>query len=168
MKKAQVIGEVFVFILASAVFVLIIAYGYSAISKVSENQEDILLLDLKTTLESSSERIMLSYGSVEKLDIRLPKQYQKICFATDKALNGVTMPTLTTLNSALMLNAWKTGDENVFLLPKQKTPIKIKDIAVVNGACCIKPNGQFSLRLEGKGRYAEVTTWDETIWPCIT
>lgn len=166
MKRAQIIGEVFVYILASVVFVLVLTYGYQAIQGFMQKQEQIYLVDLKTTLETSADRIMLSYGSVEKLDLNLPKQYRQICFTTYKPLAQV-QPSQTTYFSPLLQSAWNTGQENVFLVPKQPTPILVKNIVVTpNGVCCIEPQGQFSMRLEGKGNYAEVTTWDSTTWPC--
>ena len=56
-KNAQIMGQVFIFILAGALFILILTYGYKAIAGFSERSEQVALVEFQTNLESSVKSI---------------------------------------------------------------------------------------------------------------
>jgi hypothetical protein len=160
-KHAQIIGQVFVFILAGIVFVLILGYGYKAIMSFMERGEQVQLLDFRNQLDSTFSIIKRDYGSVQRVDVRVPPKTEQVCFVnTPPELTGPQQQALET-RYPLFASAWSTGSENIFLIPRQPTPILVKDIQVMSaGYCCIAAvNGRVSLRVEGTGNKALLAPW---------
>ena len=155
-KKAQMIGQVFIFIIAAVVFILIITYGYRAISGFLQQSEQVTMIEFKEELQSSIEKIKRDYGSVRKVELRIPKKYTTLCIVTPDPF----CPSALQFEQPIMYNACLTGTENIFLIPKQETPIFVEDIVVDSpGYICIPTSGIVTLRLEGLGRKARVSEW---------
>jgi len=152
-KKAQMIGQIFIFILAAILFVLIITYGYRAINDFLQRSEQVTLIGFKEELKSGIERIKRDYGSVRKLELQVPKRYNEVCIVDPDC-----DPSLESFNP-IMYNACLTGTENIFLVPKQETPIFVPDIKVDGGYLCVPTSGVVTLRLEGLGKTARVSEW---------
>ena len=53
MKKAQIAGQIFVYIIAVVVVGFIVVYGYSAIKGFSERGEEVESISLRKDLENS-------------------------------------------------------------------------------------------------------------------
>lgn len=163
MKKAQTIGQVIMFLLAGLVFVLILIYGYRAITGLTKTGEQVELLNFKTDLQSSVETIKRDYGSVQKLELRVPKA-DWVFFVTDpKIAESHEIPSLES-EYPLIYNTWLTGAENVFLLPspEQSTPILVKDLVVDNSKGYLRIDAssrKISLRVKGTGKTAKVSEW---------
>lgn len=159
MKKGQVLGQVVMFVLAGIIFVLILIYGYRAIIGLTERGEQVELLDFKGRLESAIETTKRDYGSVDKVDLRLPKA-DKVCFVTDPELEYDVINLES--ENPFIYQSWATGTENVFLFPKQPTPILIKSLVVDNnqGWFCMDATARrISLRIEGTGKEARISEW---------
>jgi len=179
MKKAQ-LGQVFIFILAAALAILIIVYGYKAISSFTSRTEDIALVNLKTTLQSEVRTIASDYGSVKKVDISLPGKYDMLC------LIDLQYPDNLKQNKCLcradcagvyandynptVCDAWETPgyEYNAFLVSGNSfESIELTDINIIEpatnqnlGYICIAPSGnRISLRLEGAGDSTNVYEW---------
>jgi len=151
-RKAQMIGQIFIFILAAVLFILILTYGYRAITDFLERSEQVTLIEFKEEFQSGIERIKRDYGSVRKLELRVPKRYTEVCIVDPTCPESVRkMP--------ILYNACLTGTENIFLVPKQETPIFVPDIVVDQGYQCIPTSGVITLRIEGLGRKAKVSEW---------
>lgn len=160
-KRAQVIGQVFIFILAGLVFVLILGYGYKAITQLLERGEQVQLLDFRNELESVINTIKRDYGSVQRVDLRVPAKTDTVCLVSSDA-EDITDTELQQLQQdyPLLAGAWTTGTENVFLIPRQPTPIRVNDLKVEGGYACLPAiNGRVSLRAEGAGNKAAVSPW---------
>lgn len=157
--RGQMIGQVFIFILAGLVFVLILGYGYRAITNFMERGQEVQLLDFRNELDSTVNMIKRDYGSVQRVDLRMPAKTEIVCFANAKDETMQDMPRLKE-QYPLLYTAWSTGGENVFLLPRQPTPILIKYVFIDDGYCCIPViGGRVSLRMEGIGSKAKITPW---------
>lgn len=155
--KAQMIGQIFIFVLAALIFLLILIYGYRAISNFLERSEQVALIDFKTDLESSVEIIKRDYGSVKKVELMLPKRYSEVCIVDPDKANK---PGSLEQDRPLMYASWLAGSENVFLVPKQETPIYLEDIVVDTGYDCITASyGKVTLKLEGLGKKAKISEW---------
>ncbi len=160
-RRAQVIGQVFIFILAALVFVLILAYGYRAITGFLEQGEEVQLLDFRNELDSTIKMIRRDYGSVQRVDLRVPSRTEQVCFVSTNAgdISGEQQQVLQQ-DYPLLYNAWATGSENVFLIPRQPTPLLVPDLLVESGYVCIPAiSGRVSLRVEGTGSKARVGPW---------
>ena len=159
-KKGQTITQIFVFLIAIVVFVLVVVYGYSAITKFSSQAEKVALIDFKADLESSVEKIKRSYGTVEQVELTLPSKYKGLCIfdpnaTVDQLVDGKA--------NDFMLSAWKTKTENVFFMnPVAKTGIWLQDIAVLNisGFVCVSAGtNHVSFRFEGIGNKVTISEW---------
>jgi hypothetical protein len=163
MKKAQMIGQVFIFVLAGLVFILILAYGYKAITGFLERGEEVQLLDFRNELESTVNIIKRDYGSVQRVDLRLPAKTTQVFFVTASP-GDVSFDWEAGFRDRypLLYNAWDAGNENVFLIPRQQTPLLVPDLFVDTGYVCIPAvNGRVSVRMEGTGSKAKLKAWDD-------
>jgi len=165
MKKGQIIGQVFVLILASIIFILILFYGYSAVSQFGERSEQVALIDFENDLRNSIKGISLDFGSVKRLDLNVPNKHRTICvfcspdFDPDWSGCNTPNPTFAAAHPLLM-ETWQGGSQNVFLLPLAEIPIIIDRVEVQDLAFCADVvEGRVSLRLEGKGDRALVSPW---------
>ena len=168
-SKAQIIGQVFVFILAGLVFVLIITYGYKAIQYFMEQQEQVVLLDFRTDLERTVEGVKRDYGTVRKIELTLPNKYQGVCFFDLDS--SVCDPNESTVEPKLKLpdqnigvkwaeDACKLKGANVFTVPREEG-IELPDIKIENGWLCVPNLDGITLRMEGTGRKAKISKWSQ-------
>lgn len=174
MQKAQIIGEAFIYIMASLLFILILMFGYKAIQMIMDHQEQIAVIDMQTTLQSAVDRIMLSYKSVQKLSLRVPTQYTTVCIATDPKLNNAEDEI-----EYLLFQQKYRGGENLLLSPLPKNvELSIANVEVRNidttlahlpnkHYCCMRNTGILELRLEGGGDRTLLQPWDTTTTPCL-
>jgi hypothetical protein len=161
-NKAEMIGQVFIFILAGLIFVLIISYGYKAVSYFLERQQEVVMVDIKTDLDTAVEGIKRSQGSIRKLVLKLPGEYKAICFFDYETCNGLTDANLPEPNQDTKvlwgIEACKAGSENVFTVPR--TPgLSMTEISVDGGYVCVPNNNGVTLKLEGTGRKAKISAW---------
>ena len=170
-KKSQVAGQIFISILAAILAILIIEYGYRAISSFTSRTEDIALAELTTKLQSEIRTIASSHD-VRRLDLRLPSRYEKLCLTSQEypielrknscLCNKASCSLANEKDYNLLIcDAWTTEnyDKNAFLIPIR--PIKITTtIEMNNGYICLEPEGGVvSLRLEGMGDRAKASVW---------
>ncbi len=166
-KKAQLIGQVFIFIIAGLVFILILMYGYKAVSSFLQKGEQVQLIDFRNELESTVNVIKRDYGSVQRVQLRLPAKLEEVCLVTEKAEDVASSGWVERFKQErpLLYSAWATGTENVFTTPRQQTPIFIKDVIVdPDGAgylCTESAGGVVVLRVEGTGSKARITEWQD-------
>lgn len=156
-KKAQIMSQVFIFILAAALFILILTYGYKAIAGFGKRSEQVALVEFQTQLESSVRSISLDYGSVKRVDLSLPSKYTEVCFVD---LDLEPSEEFEAIHPR-MHEGWVSQTQNVFLTPMEDSPIDVGDIYVGgDGWLCLQlAGGQISLRLEGLGNKAGITEW---------
>jgi len=164
-SRAQTIGQVFIFIIAGIVFVLILMYGYRAIAGFIEKGQDVQMIDFRNELDSAITTIKRDYGSVQRVDLRLPTKTEEVCFVTASP-DDAKDPAFGAFKQErpLLYSSWETGSENVFLIPRlQKAGILIKDIIADpqgKGYVCVAAvGGRVSLRIEGTGNKAIISEW---------
>ncbi len=162
-KKAQIIGQVFIFILAALIAVLIIIYGYRAIVSFTQKTEDITLLNFQTGLEREIRKMASEYGSVKRLDLNLPSNYDKFCIVYLDYQNKERTPLCTPNSDNFepgICDAWTTdgNQDNAFLIPIY--PMEVPDVQISEGYLCPTVRGnKISLRLEGLGDRTKVSEW---------
>lgn len=163
-KRAQTIGQVFIFIIAAVVFILILLYGYKSVMNFVQRGEEVQLIDLKNELESAITVIKQDYGSVQKLVIKVPTKTEELCFVTSNSVDArAGLGERLRQDQPMFYTAWAAGNENIFLVPRQPTKIFIADIIVDpegNGYACIPvTGGRVALRIEGTGNKALISEW---------
>ncbi len=86
MKKAQIMGQPFVYIFALVVGALILFWGARTVIKLVERSEMVEVVDFIKTLESTvNEYYMLDEGSEKTIKLRLPKKISYFCVADENA-----------------------------------------------------------------------------------
>ncbi|HSU73225.1 MAG TPA: hypothetical protein VLJ21_05250 [Candidatus Binatia bacterium] len=167
-KRAQIIGQVFILILAAAIFILILLYGYKAISQFTQRSEQVAFVNFETEFRNAVKGVSLDYGSVKKLDLTLPTRYQELCVLCSPGMDAKAAdcrkdnPALGTFQTEhpLVFESAQGNAQNVFLIPLAETPILLDHVEAANGAFCTKIlEGKVTLRLEGKGDRALVSPW---------
>ncbi len=160
-KKAQIIGQVFIFILAGLIFILIITYGYKAVRYFIERQEQVMILDFRTDLEIAVEGVKRDYGTVRKVEFKLPSRYLGVCFF-DALECAKTTPKLILPTQEIIVDwaqdACVIKSANVFTIPRDQA-ISLPDIQVDEGYVCIPNTGKITVRMEGTGKKAKISEW---------
>ncbi|MBS3118331.1 hypothetical protein J4417_01465 [Candidatus Woesearchaeota archaeon] len=152
-KRAQIIGQVFIYILAIVAFAAILSFGYIAVQKLLTKQCDVKSIKFKTDLESTFTGIFGSYGKVRNnLDFTLPCETKKVCFV-DFDYDGEKMcdPDTATPQVCNYLSTYfshEDAEQNVFLDPPSEIKLKVSPI---------NKSGRIKLLLEGKGTYVQVS-----------
>lgn len=168
-KKAQTAGQIFVYVLAIVVVGLIIAYGYSAIKDFTEKGEQVEYITLQKGLENSVKAIMSDYGSVKRPDVNVPGAYEMICFMDREKADGADGTALCTevpeeekLYQPIACSGWKTGRNNVFLIPDGSDAFDVGNIVIKDNRpfiCLDVINNKVNLQLKGLGDKVEVSQY---------
>lgn len=157
-SRAQVIGQVLIFILAGLIFILIISFGYTGIKGFIEKSEAVTLVDFQNELEKNVEQVKRDYGSVRKVDLRLPVKFSGVCFTGAQCPEGDVR--MEGLRLDWIKEACAAGAGNVFLVPRDMDlSIDGIEIPYPYFACVPSVNGHVVLRMEGTGRTAKVSAW---------
>lgn len=156
MKKAQMITQVVILILAAFIFILILTYGYKAIQNLSAKQEKVSLIEFQKSAEATFKRVKQNYGSIEKYNMQLPG-FEEVCIVSSKQTAATQLKT----NRPLLHSAWETGAANVFVMP-DGPQFQIPNVQVPGSYCCIQLDaGRATWKLKGMGTHTEATSWEE-------
>ena len=163
-KKGQLVEQVFIFILAGLVFILIISYGYRAIQYFIEKQEQVVLVDFRNDLELAVEGVRRDFGTVRKVTLKLPSDYDGVCFfdpnSCAEGQNPVLeLPSRSSIKVGWAQEACRLKSENVFLVPRVGEKLYFPDLEV-DGYLCIPNVEGVTIRLEGTGKKAKVSVWE--------
>ena len=166
-KRGLGVSQAFTFIVLVITFSLVMLFGYKSIAGLLVKGEQIELVQFQKDLENSIKVLYTDFGSVREEQFKLPGKYTQICFV-DMDFTG-EMDGLEILD-AVAFSVWQDSepgtdfdydgynsvDYNVFLQPVglfKVFRIKIGDDGYgKRGYLCLPiQEGQFSLRLEGRG-----------------
>ncbi len=182
-KKAQA-SQVFVYIVAIIVFVVVLYFGYTTITDFISKGEDVASINFKNDIESAFKNIYSDYGTSvvynAKHPMKVPSGFEKVCFvnlehdyeetglceiSNDEDENEDYNPLIcdawqTYYNDEDNIAGWENAEQNVFLVPKGKFAIKIPRIKMhdKSGYLCFKVlQGRIDFRITGKGSHAEIS-----------
>lgn len=177
-RKSQA-QQVFIFMLAIFLAALILLFGYRMIGKFMGDVSKTALIEFQTKLEGGVRKMSTKFNSVEKLELQVPGDFDKVCIFEQ----GFASPSLTHVcggemmgdtdgdfpaefdKDMTMCSLWpvNTKQENVFLSPfTDAISIKTTQIKIANnnGYLCVKPvANRIALRLEGRGNHTIVSKW---------
>jgi hypothetical protein len=179
-RRAQIAGQVFIYVMGIVIISLVVIFGYKAIIEAINRSHELELVDFKSRLTKAIEEMTLEYGSVQNRDFALPTGFSKICFVNatkEPATKNICIgPSPNNPDfEPIVCNYW-TGKsrENAFLLGKNTEAFFIGDEdrnqpylsvaakGTTNPAdedylCPKVTNSRIKLRIEGKGKYAEIS-----------
>lgn len=154
MKKGQIQGQVFIYILTLIITAAILLYGYNAIKGLNENAEQVEFIQFKEDLEKDFKTISSDYGSVKTKTYSVPSKVKEICFY--RIGNGPVHPSLPEDINPWIADSIADTDNNVFLVmgnviePMELSRIEIDDDDI-SLLCIPISSSRLKLRLEGLG-----------------
>ena len=169
MRKAQIAGQIFIYIIAVVVVGFIIVYGYSAIKGFSDKESQVEFITLKTNVENSFKSIISDYGSIKRPDLDVPGRFRMLCFV-DKTKAAASATTdlcreggADGLYEPVVCATWSLGRDNVFLVPDGSVSWDVGDIILNDGdafLCLPVVNNKVKLQLKSLGDKVRVSTYD--------
>ena len=160
MRKAQIQSQIFIYVIAIAIFAFILVYGYNAIRGFGEKSDQISYIKFKTDLTSTVKRVAPDFGTVKRQEFFIGGDFQQVCFVQthsppekitkDIAGNPITNP--------IIKDAVTSGSaDNTFLISSSvEESFNIGNINVSpSGFDCIDIlNGKVKIQFEGGGDHA--------------
>ena len=176
MKKAQVAGQIFIYITAIVVVGLIIVYGYSAIKGFTQKGEQVEYINLKTSMENSFRSIISDYGSIKRPNLDIPSKYSMICFVDKDRKAAADTTSLCrkdgpedTLFEPVICSSWKIGEDNLYLVPDGSESWDVGPIVFKNDntdysgqpfMCFEVNNNKIKMQLKSLGDKIEISLYE--------
>ncbi len=155
MKRGQIQGQVFIYILTLIITATILLFGYNAIQNIKDTAEQVELVDFKNSLKQDFEKMSSDYGSSETENYNVPSKIKEICFYQKGVSPEIEYPSESVnIGNPLIKNSIDDTDNNVFLIGNALfEPMELSRIEVTEGQIvCIKiNNNRLSLILKGLG-----------------
>ncbi|MFC1728429.1 hypothetical protein ACFLZ7_03125 [Nanoarchaeota archaeon] len=175
MRKAQMVGQIFIYVLAVVVAGGILLFGYNAIKTFGQQAEDVSFVKFKTQVENDFKGLSSDFGSVKIKNYEPGAAFELACFIDKKIISAEGSGYEALFNSyPIILDAVTTlggTPYDLFLVPGEKqidlgtvevsgSVKKEVDISSPHEFLCVKvANGKFSLRIEGTGRSTIVSEY---------
>jgi len=160
-RKAQISGQVFVYVLAAVVIGLLLFIGVKAITSIASMGGKVNLDSLKSDFQSNVETIARQYGSVKKIDFNLPSKYDEICFVDAMEDDGKFKFDTSIIQNSLIRSSVESGaKENVFFVTKGVWDDKFTadKLDVQADYLCLENSGNIEVWLKGTGKKALLFT----------
>ena len=171
--KAQIIGQVFVYILAIVVVSIVLSFGYKAIKSFNLQQEQIAYVEMKNEMINLVKSKTVDFGSIEKKEISVPVKYREVCFVKSISYGGLPNPSDSIFDKYPLIRksiefeldgAEPKIKQNVFLIADTaEKPFGVGDITLNQSRnkfmCLPVVNNKLRLRIEGMGKYADISGW---------
>jgi hypothetical protein len=185
MRQGQIIGQVFIYVMAIITFGLILLFGYKAVNKLVDQANNVALIQLRQEVQSAINSIGSS-PDVDKRVLNIPSKFRKICFLENTSNYDKIGSCLCMLShcegSGLdcciggnesdyyppICNAWKSGtDQNVFLVPLAEIKIMVSKMVFgqdpggnqLHYLCVPVKKGKVTLKLQGMGDSTQISEW---------
>ena len=157
-RKAQIVGQIFVYVLGTVIMGAILIHGYNAVPEFRHKSEQVSTIKLQTDLSSAIDSLTPEYGSVKKKVLTM-EDYTRICLVESyqpPVLSGTIDPLIRDSVSG------RTG-KNVFLMKVTvESSFSVDAISTDPDVLCIPARAKsVELRLESKGDHVVVSQWQD-------
>lgn len=148
MAKAQITGQVFVYIMAIIVVGLVFLLGYKYISTLIPLKCDAERTSFVKTIEKYADNYD-GYGEISSEKIKAPCEYKQVCFVDTNAIK--IKETEGIYNLIIKASVGEGSEQNIFLIGKKTEAVGYsKKIAVKDNIVCINKTGtSFNIRFKG-------------------
>lgn len=155
-------SNVIIYSLFSIVAVMVLIFGYKAITTLSEKSEEGKAVLLQTELKKDISSLTYRYGSVDIKNYEFPLNIGEICFIDleinkkDKISSGLRsrFPIIANqIESETKNNLFMFDSSGDYINALAVGDLKVKGPGWV---CYENKNGKFTLELEGKGNATEI------------
>jgi len=175
MKKAQIHGQVIVYILAVVIIAMVLFFGYRAVTNFIDQSEDVAFIQFRSELTGAIQSVAQDYNTVRIRDFTVPGGTTEVCFIKRSADASGLLAINGADSHPLIYDSWNNPDGNN---PDDKTNVFIvKDLAegfifagnedtgqsyvdVTNDehyVCISAITGKVKVRMEGKGDRAIIS-----------
>ncbi|MBS3098269.1 hypothetical protein J4209_05735 [Candidatus Woesearchaeota archaeon] len=166
--KAQMVGQVFIYILAIILVAFILIYGYKAIEGFKKTGEDVMYIGFRNKFNADV-KTASQYDTIKRYDYELPTKFKEVCFIDI----GGPASYCPSDSYPLMCDSWESEvKKNVFLMPNSpETPPEQFFSGDANEdesyfklnspfyLCLPTDGGKIKIQLEGKGKYVLLSKW---------
>ncbi len=174
MKKAQIAGQIFIYIIAIVVVGLIIVFGYRSIKDFTAKGEQVEYITLKNSMENSFKSIVSDYGSIKRPDFDVPGKYTMVCFVDHTIKDEAAINTYSlcrqegSVYEPVICSSWKIGDDNVFMIPDGSESWNVGPITFKNDnkeysgqpfMCFDVVNNKIKMQLKSLGDKVEISEY---------
>ena len=170
MKRAQLYGQIFVYILTIVVVGFILVYGYRAIAGIRDRADQVMIVQFEKDAKSIVQSIAGDFGSVVKKELSVDDKTNLVCFVeTFENIANRNSPQLDTesyeptrpINPLIKESISSNSESNSFLLGDGlRGSFNICSISVEKDVLCVRPqNSKIILRVEGAGDHAKISVW---------
>ncbi len=131
----KAISSLFVYVISALIVILILFFGYRAISSFYEANEDSTMERFQLKIKSDFTKLSTHYGTTALMSYDVARSYDKICFVdlTVSGAGAVERDTaLESINPLIADNVEEVGVENIFAFGKNNFlafnagPMKVK------------------------------------------
>jgi len=166
MKKGQIAGQVFIYIMAVIVVGAIALIGYQAIAGIMSKSCDVEKINFRTDINAMIEKYT-SYGSVNIKVIPAPCSYDTIYFIDKSDIGTGSASTFTCQNKIIEDSVTGGAEENIFAVSGQKTiGLGYSDLISLNSTYTIpsgkcleinQSNKNFHITFSGEGATTQIS-----------
>ena len=158
MKKGELAGQIFVYIVTIILIGMVLLYGYRAIDSFRKRSEEVSYLKFKTELESAVKLTASDYGSVKREAFDVSGGYQGVCFVDLDNINVNSNKDIAEYPLIKDSIAGGVKDWNVYFPNMEADPFYIGKIYVQGGFLCLPAtSGKLTIRIEGRGDRAVIS-----------
>lgn len=167
LKKSQIFGQIFIYILAIIIFSLILLYGYKTVKSFGKKADDVTMIQLITELKTSVKKVKGDYGTIRKKELSIPGVYSYVCFldldySGQASSNDICMSGTLDYHPAVC-NSWQDqAQSNMFLITSKEEIVAhyVAGIEIDSKYDCMEvKQGKIVLRLEGLGNAVKLSEW---------
>jgi hypothetical protein len=163
MRKSQIYGHIFIYILTIVIVAFILIFGYRTITGFQDRAQQVFVIKFSSDLKSGIHSITRDYGSVIKKELNVGDKINSVCFIENYEKFDESNPQSDSpINPIIRESIRSKTGINVFLIGNEvKEGFSIGNISVKKDVLCIMPLGsKIELRLEGAGDHAIVSRWN--------
>jgi hypothetical protein len=163
-KRAQIVGQIFIYAISIIVVTLILAYGYKAIRDFSKRGEEVAYITLRSNFQNAFKSIVSDYGTIKRPDFDVPGKFKRVCLTMPNKDPGSPLcQTGNVEHEPIVCAGWETGRDNVYLVPDGSQSFSVGDITIEGGRtylCFDVINGKIKMQLKSLGDKVEVSCYD--------
>jgi hypothetical protein len=156
-RKAEISGQVFIYVLAAIMIGLLFFIGVKAIGTLVSNFQNVNIDDFKSGFESDVKDIARQYGSVKNVELALPGKYDEICFVDAMEEDSKSHFDSSKIENTLIKDSVESeAKENVFLMKKgiPQDRFTADNLDVQADYLCLENEGKLEVWLRGTGKKA--------------
>ena len=157
-KKGQIVGQIFIYVLAIVVMGAILIFGYNAIADFRSKSSQVSTIRIQSDVSSAIESLSSDFGSVKKKEIFLD-EYSSLCL-----VESFDSPVLSELGvDPLIRDSVQSGTgKNAFLLKDTvEASFEVDSVSVDPDLVCFEArSNRVELRLEGMGDHVKISAWE--------